>query len=615
MYDLNDPWIPYIINALKAKTLFFCNVHYIIQNNQIIIVDEFTGRIMPDRRWSDGLHQAVEAKESLPIQENTQTVASITYQNFFLLYPKLSGMTGTAKTAELEFEKIYKLSVNEIPTARPVLRADLPDLVYKDQLSKWTAVAKECKIISEKGQPILIGTTTVEKSEMLAQLLQEYQLSYQLLNAKPENVRREAEIIAQAGKKGSITIATNMAGRGTDIILGGNIEFKIRKQLYTILVTNKIRNSSKTITNVFASFKNIFGLSQKSISQLIKLIYNKDFANLSETKILQILSNISQTLNFSKTYKYSISFLYNQFIIFEKKNQLIENLIVKNSGGLYVIGTERNDSRRIDNQLRGRCGRQGDPGKSRFFLSIDDNLLRRFGGSDIQSFMQTQLIEDNDPIESNLLTKSLDAAQKRVEEQSYDARKYLFDYDEVLDKQRKVVYYERRQILESNSIQTRIIAYGEQVISEIVNELLEKTIDNKELITLLENLFGTKLTLNLISKFNLNYSNFDPLELEIYLFQEFWLAYEAKSLELEIMFPGVARSVERFIILRYLDISWTEHLQKVSLLRDAVGWRGYGQRNPLFEYREEAYYLFQAISQTTRTLVLYDLLRAETDVL
>jgi preprotein translocase subunit SecA len=281
LYDLNDPWIPYIINALKAKTLFFCNVHYIIQNNQIIIVDEFTGRIMPDRRWSDGLHQAVEAKESLPIQENTQTVASITYQNFFLLYPKLSGMTGTAKTAELEFEKIYKLSVNEIPTARPVLRADLPDLVYKDQLSKWTAVAKECKIISEKGQPILIGTTTVEKSEMLAQLLQEYQLSYQLLNAKPENVRREAEIIAQAGKKGSITIATNMAGRGTDIILGGNIEFKIRKQLYTILVTNKIRNSSKTITNVFASFKNIFGLSQKSISQLIKLIYNKDFENLS----------------------------------------------------------------------------------------------------------------------------------------------------------------------------------------------------------------------------------------------------------------------------------------------------------------------------------------------
>ena len=220
LYNRNDPWIPYIINALKSKTLFFRNVHYIIQNNQAIIVDEFTGRIMPDRRWSDGLHQAIEAKEGLPIRENTQTVASITYQNFFLLYPKLGGMTGTAKTAELEFEKIYRLSVDEIPTARPILRSDLSDFIYKDQLSKWNAIAKECKNISFQGQPILIGTTTVEKSEMLAQLLKEYQLSYQLLNAKPENVRRESEIVAQAGKKGNITIATNMAGRGTDIILG-----------------------------------------------------------------------------------------------------------------------------------------------------------------------------------------------------------------------------------------------------------------------------------------------------------------------------------------------------------------------------------------------------------
>ena len=609
LYDLNDPWIPYIINALKAKTLFFSNVHYIIQNNQIIIVDEFTGRIMPDRRWSDGLHQAVEAKESLPIQENTQTVASITYQNFFLLYPKLSGMTGTAKTAELEFEKIYKLTVNEIPTARPVLRTDLPDLVYKDQLSKWTAVAKECKTVSELGQPILIGTTTVEKSEMLAQLLQEYKLPYQLLNAKPENVRREAEIIAQAGKKGSITIATNMAGRGTDIILGGNIEFKIRKKLYTILTTYKIKDKSKISKNVFPLFKNLAGLSQKSISRLVHLIYDNKFINLSETKILRILSNNDQIHN------YSINFLNNQLMIFEKKNQLIENLIVKNLGGLYVIGTERNDSRRIDNQLRGRCGRQGDPGKSKFFLSIDDNLLRRFGSLDIQNFMQTQLIDDNDPIESDLLTKSLDSAQKRVEEQSYDGRKYLFDYDEVLDIQRRIVYYERRQILESKSVQTRIIAYGEQIISEIVNELFRKTIDSKELIALFENLFGTKLTLNLNSKFNLNSPNFDPLELEIYLFQEFWLAYETKSLEIEILFPGIVRAIERFVILRYLDISWTEHLQKISLLRDAVGWRGYGQKNPLYEYREEAYYLFQFISQTTRTLVIYDIFRAETDVL
>merc|ERR1712194_340337 len=283
LYNPNDPWIPYILSAVKATSLFFQNVHYIVQNNQIIIVDEFTGRIMPDRRWNEGLHQAVEAKEGVPIRENTQTVASITYQNFFLLYPKLSGMTGTAKTAEVEFEKIYNLSVEEIPTDQPSKRDDFSDLIYKDQLSKWSAVANECKITSLKKQPILIGTTTVEKSEMLAQLLKEYKLSYQLLNAKPENVRRESEIIAQAGKQGSITIATNMAGRGTDIILGGNIEFQIRKQLYNILVfcKNQIpQNSSKSI---FVLLNNFSELPQKFISVLDSLIVDEEFLRLSDT--------------------------------------------------------------------------------------------------------------------------------------------------------------------------------------------------------------------------------------------------------------------------------------------------------------------------------------------
>ena len=256
LYNPNDPWIPYILSAIKATALFFQNVHYIVQNNQIIIVDEFTGRIMPDRRWNEGLHQAVEAKEGVPIRQNTETAASITYQNFFLLYPKLAGMTGTAKTSEIEFEKIYNLPVEEIPTARQNLRKDLPDFVYKDSLTKWTAIARECKSIAKTKQPILIGTTTVENSEMLADLLKEYQLSYRLLNAKPENVKRESEIVAQAGEIGSITIATNMAGRGTDIILGGNITFKVRKQLYNILVSYKSQSTSTKVNNILISEPN-----------------------------------------------------------------------------------------------------------------------------------------------------------------------------------------------------------------------------------------------------------------------------------------------------------------------------------------------------------------------
>jgi preprotein translocase subunit SecA len=559
LYNVNDPWIPFVINALKAKTLFFKNVQYIVQNNQIIIVDEFTGRIMSDRRWSDGLHQAIEAKEGLPIRENTQTVASITYQNFFLLYPKLSGMTGTAKTAELEFEKIYKLGVDEIPTARPVLRDDLSDYIYKDQLSKWNAIAKECKDISNQGQPILIGTTTVEKSEMLAELLKEYQLSYQLLNAKPENVRRESEIVAQAGKKGAITIATNMAGRGTDIILGGNIEFKVRKQLYIILVNSKKiwrQQKSKFISSLYNQFPL---LSQKFLSILFSLLNNPVFNSLSETEILRLLNESDQIKTPRNDYECSIKFLVNEFIRFEKKDQKVENTIVKNLGGLYVIGTERNDSRRIDNQLRGRCGRQGDPGKSRFFLSLDDNLLRRFGGANIQNFMQNQFLDDS-PLESNLLTKSLDSAQKRVEEQAYDARKYLFDYDDVLNKQRNVVYYERRQILESKSVRDKILAYGEQVVAEISLELKEKNLDLNEALFLIENLFGTNLILNLFQKLDLNKSNYDQTELDTYLYQEFWLFYELKSLELEIRQPGIIKALERTLILVYIDIAWKEHL-------------------------------------------------------
>merc|ERR1712127_661750 len=609
LYNPNDPWISYILSAIKATALFFQNVHYIVQNNQIIIVDEFTGRIMPDRRWNEGLHQAVEAKEGVPIRQNTETAASITYQNFFLLYPKLSGMTGTAKTSEVEFEKIYNLPVEQIPTARPNLRKDLPDFVYKDSLTKWTAIARECESVAKTKQPILIGTTTVENSEMLADLLKEYQLSYRLLNAKPENVKRESEIVAQAGEMGSITIATNMAGRGTDIILGGNITFKVRKQLYNILVFYKKQGISTNLNSIFPLAKDINFTSQKFLSVLNSLLNTSEFSKLSSTGILKFLNEIDQIRIPKIPYQCSIKFLLSELVKFEKKTQNINNKIVKNLGGLYIIGTERNNSRRIDNQLRGRCGRQGDPGRSRFFLSLDDDLLKRFGGSNIQNFMQNQLLDD-DPLESNLLTKSLNSAQKRVEEQAYDTRKYLFDYDDVLNKQRNVVYYERRQILESKSVRDKILAYGEQVISEIGSEIRENNLESKQALSVLENLFGTNLVLNLFSKFNLNYINLETLELETYLFQEFWLCYESKSLELEVRQPGIIRALERTLILIYIDIAWKEHLQKMSLLRDAVGWRGYGQRNPLFEYKEEAYDLFQTIGQTIRHLVIYDLIRS-----
>ena len=593
LYNPNDPWIPYILSAIKATALFFRNVHYIIQNNQIIIVDEFTGRIMPDRRWNEGLHQAVEAKEGVPIRQNTETAASITYQNFFLLYPKLSGMTGTAKTSEVEFEKIYSLSVEEIPTARTNLRKDLPDFVFKDSLTKWTAIAKECKSITKTKQPILIGTTTVENSEMLADLLEEYNLPYKLLNAKPENIKRESEIVAQAGEIGSITIATNMAGRGTDIILGGNILFKIRKQLYKIIVYYK---SQKVLT------RDINFTSQKVLSVLKSLFTESQFVNLSSTGILKFLNEIDQIRIPKTPYECSIKFLLTQLSQFEKKTQTLNNKIVKNLGGLYIIGTERNNSRRIDNQLRGRCGRQGDPGTSRFFLSLEDSLFRNFGSTNLQNFMQNQFLDDL-PLESNLLTKSLDAAQKRVEERDYDGRKYLFDYDDILNKQRNIVYYERRKLLESQSLRETILAYGEQVIKDIIN-LLQDTKFNKDK-SEIEEFFKTRLV-----SLNNDLNNLDSFQLKTYLFQEFWLSYETKVLEFEICQIGLIRSFERTITLYYTDIAWKEHLQKIALLRDAVGWRSYGQRNPLFEFKEEAYNLFQNRNITVRHLLIRDFLHS-----
>lgn len=600
LYDPSQPWIPYVINALKANTLFLNNVHYIIQNNRIVIVDEFTGRIMPDRRWGDGLHQAIEAKEKLPIRQKTETSASITYQNFFLLYPKLSGMTGTGKTAEIEFEKIYKLSVDEIPTARPPLRNDLADLIYKDQFSKWTAIAKTCNEISLTGQPILIGTTTVEKSELLAELLNTYQLPYQLLNAKPENVRRESEIVAQAGKQGAITIATNMAGRGTDIILGGNISFTVEKKLYDILTLSRNYVLSKKVTSFRSIVKKQFlCMSQKFISVLFSLLTDVNFLKLSDVDILRTLRENDKISIPTSSYQCSIKFLMDDLQGYYKKHQQQENQIVKNLGGLYILGTERNDSRRVDNQLRGRCGRQGDPGTSQFFLSLDDTLLRLFGGPKIQNFLQAQLTDDS-PLQSNLLTKTLDSAQQRVEERAYQQRKNLFEYDEILNTQREILYADRKQILTSTDLEKMILSYGEQIITEILIELRKKKLSLKDSLLFFENLAGKNLIVN-----DLDLNNLKP-----YLFTEFWLLYQLRKSELDLYGSTTCKKFEQSIILINMDRIWREHLQKMTLLREAVGWRGYGQQNPLYEYKREAFVMFYEQAKILRHLVVYDFLRS-----
>ena len=625
LYNPRDPWIPYIINALKASSLFFNNIHYIVQNRRIVIVDEFTGRIMPDRRWGDGLHQAMEAKEKLPIRPRTETQASITYQNFFLMYPKLSGMTGTGKTAEIEFEQIYNLAVDVVPTFKTMQRVDLPDLIYKDQFSKWEAIAQFCNSVYSTGQPVLIGTTTVEKSDMLAQLLNEYKLSYQILNAKPENVRRESQIVAQAGKKQTITIATNMAGRGTDIILGGNINFQIQKELYDLLILArtaskkfdllnqlKIRHIRHNFINQLTKFKKFrftTGCSQKFYSVLLNLATDSNFLKLSDIDVLRILQENDRISIPTISYQCAIQFLLTELTLANKKHHAQENQIVKNLGGLCVIGTERNDSRRVDNQLRGRCGRQGDPGTSHFFLSLDDNLLRLFGGANVQNFIQDQ-IPDDSPLESTFISKSLDSAQERVEERAYEQRKNLFDYDDILNQQRNIIYFERRSILESQSVRKNNFAYGEQIICEFINQVINKQINNVQAIKLFENFFGRNSEISNIKRFQTNWNGSNSIEIKNYFFQEFWLTYQLKLNEHLVYGDKAFANIESRSMLINIDKIWQEHLEKITLLREAVGWRGYAQKNPLTEYKREAYNLFSERTEALAYFTLYELFRS-----
>ena len=620
LFNPEDPWAHFIGNALKAKEMFAKDVNYIVRNGDAVIVDEFTGRVMPGRRWSDGLHQAIEAKEELEIQPETQTLASITYQNFFLLYPSLAGMTGTAKTEEVEFEKTYKLEVTIVPTNRSRSRSDWTDQVYKTETAKWRAVALETAEVHKGGRPVLVGTTSVEKSELLSALLAEQEIPHNLLNAKPENVEREAEIVAQAGRAGAVTIATNMAGRGTDIILGGNSDYMARLKLREVLLPKLVRpeNEHRPIPSAKAAreARSLGSLYPCSLSQATE----QALAELSkelvaawgdrQLTVLELEDRIAQAAEKAPSDDGQIQAL--RELIAEVKGEY-DSVVkqdeqqVREAGGLHVIGTERHESRRVDNQLRGRAGRQGDPGSTRFFLSLEDNLLRIFGGDRVAGLMNAFRVEEDMPIESGMLTRSLEGAQKKVETYYYDIRKQVFEYDEVMNNQRKAVYTERRRVLEGRELKAQVIGYGERTVEDIVeayvnpelppeewdlSRLVEKT---KEFIYLLEDLTPAQL------------QGLGVEELKAFLQEQLRNAYDIKEGQVEQQRPGLMREAERYFILQQIDTLWREHLQAMDALRESVGLRGYGQKDPLIEYKNEGYDMFLEMMTQMRRNVIYSM--------
>ena len=637
LFDPEDPWAHFVFNAIKAKELFLKDVNYIVRNGEVVIVDEFTGRVLPGRRWSDGLHQAIEAKEHEEIQPETQTLATITYQNMFLLYPKLGGMTGTAKTEEPEFEKIYKLEVAVIPTNQARRREDLSDMVFKTEAGKWGAIARECAEMHELGRPVLVGTTSVEKSELLSRLLKQLEIPHELLNARPENVEREAEIVAQAGRKGAVTIATNMAGRGTDIILGGNSEYMARLKLREYFmprivmpededtfgvqraaglptghgggqgfVPGKKVKTWRASPEIFPTqlTKETEKLLKEAVEIAVREYGDRSLPELeAEDKVAiaaekapiddPVIQKLREAYNRVKQE-------YEQFTTREH-NEVVE------IGGLHVIGTERHESRRIDNQLRGRAGRQGDPGTTRFFLSLEDNLLRIFGGDRVAGLMNAFQVEEDMPIESGMLTRSLEGAQKKVETYYYDIRKQVFEYDEVMNNQRRAIYAERRRVLEGQDLKEQVIKYAEKTMDDIVDYYinvdlpseeweLEKLVEKvKEFVYLLADLQPSQL------------EDMSVSEIKAFLHEQVRIAYDLKEAQIDQVQPGLMRQAERFFILQRIDTLWREHLQQMDALRESVGLRGYGQKDPLIEYKSEGYELFLDMMVNIRRDVVYSL--------
>ena len=549
LFDINTQYAHHLLQALKAKELFVKDTDYVVKNGEVMIVDEFTGRLMEGRRWSDGLHQAIEAKEGVQIQDETQTLASITFQNLFRLYPKLSGMTGTAMTEEAEFGKIYNLEVTTIPTNKPDIRINYPDVIYKTERAKFDAVVQDIIRMHEIGRPVLVGTISIEKSEYVSYLLKQKGIPHHVLNAKHHE--KEAYIIAQAGRVGAVTIATNMAGRGTDILLGGNAEFLAKEMLDEKGITPESEN---------------YAVEKEAALAQARAITEKEHAKVVEV------------------------------------------------GGLHVIGTERHESRRIDNQLRGRAARQGDPGSTRFFLSLQDNLMRIFGGEKITALMNALNVEDDIAIENVLITRQIQSAQKKVETYHFDIRKSVLEYDDVMNIQREKFYAQRRKVLAGKNLSEDIYYMIEKEIDRLLRSYIAPDLHPEEYVyedlqTMIKELHSIIPQLSGVQVSDIQNLRFEPIfdklktlaigayrqhEEEVVNFYNQVVTQYDQEAPLQEAFSdnNVIRSLEKDILLRVVDNKWIDHLHNIDMLREGIGLRAYGQKDPLIEYKREAYDLF-----------------------
>jgi len=542
LYDpRNIDQLHHVQQALRAHALFRRDVDYMLKDGEVIIVDEFTGRLMPGRRWSDGLHQAVEAKEGVKIERENQTLATITFQNYFRMYGKLAGMTGTAETEAEEFAKIYKLDVTVVPTNRALSRTNFSDVVYKSEREKFDAVTKDIMERTAKGQPVLVGTVSIEKSERLAALLKRRGVKHEVLNAKYHE--REAEIVAQAGRAGAVTIATNMAGRGTDILLGGNADF-MSKEILRKRGLDPATAPPEARASALAEARKITEPEHEKVVQL---------------------------------------------------------------GGLHIVGTERHESRRVDNQLRGRSGRQGDPGSARFYLSLEDDLLRIFGSQRIQKIMERLGMEEGEPIEHKLVTRAISTAQKRVETHNFEIRKHLLEYDDVMNKQREIIYGMRREILDGESQAENIEEWIEEVVAATVDPYAaaEAHPEDWDLPALVEGVnqqFGFRLVAPSIEDAPTRAALDDIVLTAV---RERYTQREAE------LGADLLRALERHEMLIVIDQQWKDHLLSVDHLKEGIGLRGYGQRDPLTEYKKEAFDLFQAMVERVKAAVVERLFKVQ----